>query len=146
MPSLQFDSPRDYDPATKQQLARAMGQTYSRIMQAAVELVTVSIHDLGGGVWRCTNDEPVEAAFIMCDVRSGRPAVTRAELAAALIATAAKLGRLRPDQLKVEFTQHPGEDIPPTPRRLQPRLEPRRGVDRNRHTAPPQPSIPWRTP
>jgi phenylpyruvate tautomerase PptA (4-oxalocrotonate tautomerase family) len=111
MPSLQFDSPRDYDPATKQQLARELGQTYSRIMQAAVELVTVSIHDLGGGVWRCTNDEPVEAALIMCDVRSGRPAATRAELAAALIATAAKLGRLRPDQIKVEFTQHPGEDM-----------------------------------
>ncbi len=112
MPSLQFDSPREYDTATKRLIARLMGRTYSRIMQAAVELVTVSIHDLGrGSVWRCTKDEPQEAALIMCDVRSGRPAATRAHLAEALIAICAEHGRLRPDQIKVEFTQHPGEDM-----------------------------------
>jgi hypothetical protein len=49
MPSLQFDSQRDYDTATKQQIAQEMGRAYARIMQAAVELVTVSIHDLGPG-------------------------------------------------------------------------------------------------
>lgn len=112
MPSLQFDSPRDYDTTTKQRIAQEMGQTYSRIMGAAVELVTVAIHDLGrGGVWRCTQDEPEEAALIMCDVRSGRPTETRADLAEALIAICVAHGDLRPDQIKVEFTQHRGDEM-----------------------------------
>lgn len=112
MPSLQVDSPRNYDVATKQLLARELGRAYARIMQAAAELVTVSVHGLGpGGVWRCTDDEPVEAALVMCDVRAGRAAAVRAELAEAVIAVCVQHGDLAADQIKIEFTQHPGEDM-----------------------------------
>ena len=112
MPSLQFDSPRRYDTATKRRIAQQMGQAYSRVMLAPVELVTVSIHDLGpGAVWRCSDGEPHEAALVMCDVRSGRGADTRAELARSLIAICEEHGGLRAEQVKVEFTQHPGDEM-----------------------------------
>ena len=112
MPSLQFDSPRDYDIGTKRLIAGEMGRAYARIMHAAADLVTVSVHDLGrGGVWRCTDDEPDEAALVMCDVRAGRPPSTRAELAEALIAICVAHGQLARHQVKVEFTQHAEDEM-----------------------------------
>ncbi len=112
MPSLQLDAPRSYDVDTKRLLARRMGRAYASIMQTEARLVTVAIHDLGpGGVWRCTDDEPVEAALLMCDVRAGRSAATRAALAEALIGICSELGDLDSAQVKVEFTQHPGDDM-----------------------------------
>lgn len=112
MPSLQLDAPRTYDVATKRLLARQMGQVYSRIMQITPNIITVAIRDAGeGGVWRCTTAEPEEAALLMCDVRSGRTVGARAELAEALIGVCADVGALDPRQVKVEFTQHPGEDM-----------------------------------
>lgn len=112
VPSLQLDAPRRYDVATKQLLAQCMGQVYARIMQVQPHIITVAIHDLGeGGVWRCTGDQPQEAALLMCDVRAGRSSETRAELAEALIAVCGDVGGLDQDSVKVEFTQHPGEDM-----------------------------------
>lgn len=112
MPSLQLDAPRSYDIETKRLLAQRMGQVYARIMQTKPDIVTVVIHDLGeGSVWRCTDQRPQEAALLMCDVRAGRSVETRAELAEALITVCREDGGLDPDRVKVEFTQHAGEDM-----------------------------------
>ena len=112
MPSLQFDAPRAYDAETKRVIARELGRAYARIMQTAPDLVTVAIHDLGqGGIWRCTEREPQEAALVMCDIRAGRTPATRAELAEEIIAICATRGDLQSHQIKVEFTQHPGDDM-----------------------------------
>ena len=70
------------------------------------------IRDVGtGGMWRCTAAAPVPGALPMCDIRRGRPAETRRELAEALIAICADIGELDPASVKVEFTQHGGEDM-----------------------------------
>jgi phenylpyruvate tautomerase PptA (4-oxalocrotonate tautomerase family) len=112
MPSLQLDIPATYDTATKRALAKRLGAVYAAVMQTRPETITVSIHDLGeGGVWRCTDDEPHPAALIMCDIRRGRPVETRAELCRQLIAACEETVGLDPERIKIEFTQHAGDEM-----------------------------------
>lgn len=113
MPSIQIDLPLHADPATKRDLAQRVGAIYGETMKVASDLLTVSIHDLGeGGVWRChESGRPTPSALIMCDVRSGRPAEVRASLAQALIDTCVELFDLERLWIKVEFTQHAGDEM-----------------------------------
>lgn len=112
MPSLQLDAPRTYDIETKRRLARHMGEVCASTMQVAPDIITVVVRDAGeGGAWRCTAAQPEEAALLMCDVRAGRPVETRARLAERLIDVCVEHGDLDPARVKVEFTQHPGEDM-----------------------------------
>jgi phenylpyruvate tautomerase PptA (4-oxalocrotonate tautomerase family) len=86
MPYLQLDVPKHYPVEVKRALAQRLGDSYARIMQTTPELVTVSFRELGqGGVWSCGAGEPEPGAALACDVRRGRPAEQRAELAQALI-------------------------------------------------------------
>ena len=62
-------------------------------------------------MWRCTAGEPVPAALLMCDVRRGRPAATRAELCRRLVAACEEVAGLDPSLLKIEFTQHDGDEM-----------------------------------
>jgi phenylpyruvate tautomerase PptA (4-oxalocrotonate tautomerase family) len=113
MPSLQLDLPVTLDPATKRALAHRVGVIYGETMQVARDLLTVSIHDLGeGGVWRCHQDgPPTPSALVMCDVRRGRPVETRAALAQALIDACVEMLDLDRLWIKVEFTQHAGDEM-----------------------------------
>ena len=112
MPSLQFDLPLHLDDGTKKALARRVGALYAEVMAVQVDLVTIAVHDLGpGGVWRCTDDEPEAAALVMCDVRAGRPAETRADLARRLVEVCVDVCGLPENHVKVEFTQHPGDEM-----------------------------------
>jgi phenylpyruvate tautomerase PptA (4-oxalocrotonate tautomerase family) len=112
VPSLQLIAPATYDAATKRDLAERLGAIYADVMAADLELVTVAIHDLGeGGVWRCGADGAQPAALLECNVRRGRPASTRAELARQLIGACADVLGLDPDRIKVEFTQHAGDEM-----------------------------------
>jgi phenylpyruvate tautomerase PptA (4-oxalocrotonate tautomerase family) len=112
MPSLQIDLPAQLDTATKRLLAKRFGSVYSETMGADPDIVTVSIHDLGeGSVWRCSSGEPTAHALIMCDVRRGRPADTRAALARQLIEICVAVLSLDPLGVKVEFTQHSGDEM-----------------------------------
>ncbi|GAA2274481.1 hypothetical protein GCM10010149_15970 [Nonomuraea roseoviolacea subsp. roseoviolacea] len=113
MPSIQIDLPLDLPASSKQELAARFGQIYAERMAVNADLLTVSIHDLGhGGVWRCHEDgAPTPSALIMCDIRSGRPRETRAALAQALIDTCVDLFELDRLWIKVEFTQHTGDEM-----------------------------------
>ncbi|WP_033292236.1 tautomerase family protein [Amycolatopsis jejuensis] len=113
MPSIQIDLPLRLPPAEKQQLAQRVGEIYGEIMQVGKDLLTVSVHDLGeGGVWRCHDGAPpTPSALIMCDIRSGRPVPTRARLAQALIDACVELFALDALWVKVEFTQHAGDEM-----------------------------------
>jgi phenylpyruvate tautomerase PptA (4-oxalocrotonate tautomerase family) len=112
MPSLQIDLPARLDVATKRLLAKRFGLVYAATMDADPNLVTVSIHDLGeGAVWRCGSGEPEPHALIMCDVRRGRSAETRAALARQLIQICTEVLDLDPSGVKVEFTQHAGDEM-----------------------------------
>ena len=112
MPSLQIDVPARLSVAAKRLLAKQFGSAYAAIMIAEPDLVTVSIHDLGeGSVWRCGADEPQPHTLIMCDVRRGRPVETRATLARKLIEICVDVLGLDPNGVKVEFTQHSGDEM-----------------------------------
>lgn len=113
MPSIQIDLPVLVEPDVKRELARGVGDIYARTMQVNADLLTVSIHDLGaGGVWRChEGSAPTPSALIMCDIRRGRPAETRASLARQLIDLLVNTFALNRNWLKVEFTQHAGDEM-----------------------------------
>ena len=112
MPYLQLDVSQSYSREAKRQLAKRLGEIYALKMQADVSRVSIAIRELtSGGLWRCTAGEPYEAALLMCDVRKGRPAEQRAELAKTLIDACIEILGLRIDQVNVEFTQHTGDEM-----------------------------------
>jgi phenylpyruvate tautomerase PptA (4-oxalocrotonate tautomerase family) len=112
MPYLQLEVNESYPTEKKKLLAQQLGETFSRIMEANVKRVTVSIRELGiGSVWRCTDGEPVPAPLLMCDIRRGRSPEKRAELAKALIAVCEETLGLKADLLNIEFTQHAGDEM-----------------------------------
>jgi phenylpyruvate tautomerase PptA (4-oxalocrotonate tautomerase family) len=112
VPYLQLDVSGQYTLAQKRRLAMRFGKIYSEKMQADIRRISVAVRELGpGGLWRCTNGEPYEAALLMCDIRRGRPSEQRAELAEDLVeACVTELG-LRIEQVNVEFTQHSGDEM-----------------------------------
>jgi phenylpyruvate tautomerase PptA (4-oxalocrotonate tautomerase family) len=103
VPSLQLDVPAVPDPEGQRALAAQLTAIYAEVMEAPPEIVTVVIR--AAGVWR--DGEP--SALLMCDVRRGRTVETRAQLARRL--TAACEAALGVGYVKVEFTQHPGDEM-----------------------------------
>ena len=112
MPYLQLDVPNHYPIEVKRDLARRLGDIFARSMQTTPDMVTVAFRELGeGGVWRCSADEPEPAALLSCDIRRGRPAEQRAELAQALLDACVETLGLRRDRLGVELTQHTSDEM-----------------------------------
>ena len=112
MPHLQLDTTRNYTVATKRALARRFGDLYAQIMQSTPDLVTVTVRELGdGGIWQCTDGDPVEAAVLTCDIRRGRPPEQRAHLAEELIDACVDMLGIEATAVTVEFTQHAGDEI-----------------------------------
>jgi phenylpyruvate tautomerase PptA (4-oxalocrotonate tautomerase family) len=112
VPYLQIDVPNHYPLLQKQRLAKRLGEIYAETMQANVKRISVAIRELAdGGIWRCTEGEPYQAALLMCDIRRGRPAEQRARLAQALIDACIEILGLRVEQINVEFTQHAGDEM-----------------------------------
>jgi phenylpyruvate tautomerase PptA (4-oxalocrotonate tautomerase family) len=109
MPSLQLDAPARYDPETQRARAKRFGAIYAEVMQTRPDIVTVAIRE--ASVWRCGDGEPQPSALLMCDVRRGRPAETRAELSRRLIDACTEVLGLDPQAIKVEFTQHAGDEM-----------------------------------
>lgn len=111
-PSLQLDITADLPEAQKRLLARRMSEEYSQIMGSDPRLMTVVIRTLPpGSVWHCTTEDPVPGTLLMCDVRAGRDRATRERLARRLIDLVAEHGAVDPAHIKVEFTQHSGDEM-----------------------------------
>ncbi len=112
MPYIQIEVTKHYPTKTKQQLAKAIGEAYSKIMQASVRRLTVTIRELGeGSVWRCREGDPAPAAIMMCDIRAGRTKETREMLSKKLIDICNEILDLEINQLNLEFTQHSGDEM-----------------------------------
>jgi len=111
MPYLQLDVPRAYPAEDKRRLARRMGEIYARIMQTDPARVRVGFRELSeGGLWHCTQGEPRPGVVLACDIRRGRTAKQRAQLAEALIQACREMLDL-PGDVLVEFTQHTGDEL-----------------------------------
>ena len=114
MPYLQLDVNGHYPAADKQLLAAKMSETYARLMSVDIRRISVAIRELGdGGVWRIAEAgaDPVPVSVLMLDIRRGRPAELRMEVAKALCAHCVEIFGLREDRLNVEFTQHSGDEM-----------------------------------
>jgi phenylpyruvate tautomerase PptA (4-oxalocrotonate tautomerase family) len=113
MPYLQFDIPGTYSPDIKRRLAERVGQLYAAVMQTNAGIVKVAFRELGSdNLFRCNDAAPaVPVVVIMCDIRRGRPASQRQELATALVALCANELAYPADRIEIEFTQHPGDEM-----------------------------------
>jgi phenylpyruvate tautomerase PptA (4-oxalocrotonate tautomerase family) len=112
MPYLQMDVSHRYPIEVKRGLAQRLGSIYAEVMQTGRNKVTVAFRELAeGSLWRCDVGEPTTAAVLMCDIRRGRPAEQRAQLAEALVAACVEALALPPEALLIEFTQHSGDEI-----------------------------------
>ena len=114
MPYLQLDVNESYPLESKKELALRMSRTYASMMRVDIRRITVALRELGpGAVWRIpeADAEPVPAALLMLDIRRGRSAELRMEVAKALCAHCIEMLGLREDRLNVEFTQHDGDEM-----------------------------------
>jgi phenylpyruvate tautomerase PptA (4-oxalocrotonate tautomerase family) len=114
MPYLQLDVTRSYSVSDKKRLADAMSETYARMMSVDIRRISVAIRELGeGGVWRipAVGEEPTPVSMLMLDIRRGRPAELRMEVAKALCQHCIDILDLQEDRLNVEFTQHDGDEM-----------------------------------
>ena len=114
MPYLQLDLNEHYPTADKRKLARAMSETYARMMSVDIRRISVAIRELGdGGVWRCVEagGDPVPVSVMMLDIRRGRPPELRMEVAKALCRHCVDILGLDENRLNVEFTQHSGDEM-----------------------------------
>jgi len=114
MPYLQLDVNESYPVESKKELALRMSRTYASMMSVDIRRITVAVRELGpGAVWRIpdADAEPVPVALLMLDIRRGRSAELRMEVAKALCAHCIEMLGLREDRLNVEFTQHDGDEM-----------------------------------
>jgi len=114
MPYLQLDTPFKHTAEQKRRLAMRLGEIYSTKMTSNINRLSVAIRELGdGGLWRCGDgpDDPRPAALLMCDIRKGRSAKLRAELAAMLVEACQEILGLEDDNINLEFTQHDGDEM-----------------------------------
>lgn len=89
-----------------------MSEEYSRIMGSDPKLMTIVIRELpAGSIWHCTDEEPVPGTLLMCDVRAGRNRATRHNLASRLIDLIPAHTGVGANDVKVEFTQHSGDEM-----------------------------------
>jgi phenylpyruvate tautomerase PptA (4-oxalocrotonate tautomerase family) len=114
MPYLQLDLNGHYPVAIKQQLAGKMSVTYAQMMSVDIRRISVAFREVGdGNVWRVAEpgSDPVPVAVMMLDIRRGRSAEQRMEVAQALCALCIEMLGLGKDRLNVEFTQHSGDEM-----------------------------------
>jgi phenylpyruvate tautomerase PptA (4-oxalocrotonate tautomerase family) len=112
MPYLQLDTPYACSVSDKRRLAKRLGDIYARRMEADINRVTVAIRVLDeGSLWRCGESEPRPAGLLMCDIRRGRSAEQRAQLANLLLEACRNILGFRDDNLNLEFTQHAGDEM-----------------------------------
>lgn len=114
MPYLQLDVSQAFAVDDKKRLAAAMCTTYASMMSVDIRRISVAIRELGeGGVWRIpeVGGEPVPVALMMLDIRRGRPAELRMEVAKALCLHCKEILGIPEDRLNVEFTQHDGDEM-----------------------------------
>jgi phenylpyruvate tautomerase PptA (4-oxalocrotonate tautomerase family) len=112
MPYLQLDVNGHYPVEDKKRLAAKLCETYANLMSVDIRRISIAIRECGeGSVWRTVDGVPEPVSVLMCDIRRGRSADLRMEVAKALCKDCIDFLGLREDRLNVEFTQHAGDEM-----------------------------------
>jgi len=112
MPYLQLDVNGRYPVEDKKRLAARLCETYANLMSVDIRRISIAIRECGeGSVWRTVDGVPEPVSVLMCDIRRGRSADLRMEVAKALCRDCIDVLGLREDRLNVEFTQHAGDEM-----------------------------------
>jgi phenylpyruvate tautomerase PptA (4-oxalocrotonate tautomerase family) len=112
MPYLQLDVNGPYPVEDKKRLAAKLCETYANLMSVDIRRISIAIRECGeGSVWRTVDGVPEPVSVLMCDIRRGRSADLRMEVAKALCKDCIDILGLREDRLNVEFTQHAGDEM-----------------------------------
>ena len=112
MPYLQLDVNGQYPSEAKARLAQLVCETYASMMSVDIRRISVAVRECGdGGVWRMIDGRPQPVAVLMCDIRRGRSAELRLEVAKSLCRHCIEILGLHEDRLNVEFTQHAGDEM-----------------------------------
>ena len=112
MPYLQLDVNGIVPAADKRRLAERLAGDYSDLMKVDIRRISVAIRECGdGAVWRTVDGQLVPVSVLMLDIRRGRPAELRMDVARRMIAACVEILGLREDRLNVEFTQHAGDEM-----------------------------------
>jgi phenylpyruvate tautomerase PptA (4-oxalocrotonate tautomerase family) len=112
MPYLQLDLNGTYPREQKQRLAQQMADDYAAMMTVDPRRISVAIRECGdGSVWRFVDGTVQPNSVLMLDIRRGRPAELRMDVARKLIAHCVEILGLPPDRVNVEFTQHDGDEM-----------------------------------
>ena len=112
MPYLQLDVNGRYPVEDKKRLAAKLCETYAGLMSVDIRRISIAIRECGeGSVWRTVDGVPEPVSVLMCDIRRGRTAELRMEVAKALCKDCIDILGLREDRLNVEFTQHAGDEM-----------------------------------
>ena len=112
MPYLQLDVNGTFPREKKQHLAQRMADDYAAMMTVDPRRISVAIRECGdGGVWRFVDGAVQPNSVLMLDIRRGRAAELRMEVAKRLIAHCVEILGLPPDRVNVEFTQHDGDEM-----------------------------------
>jgi phenylpyruvate tautomerase PptA (4-oxalocrotonate tautomerase family) len=112
-PYIQLDLPLVLSPASRIEIADQISHLYAHAMGTARDIVSVAFRELGeNGVLRPGRDgRPAPAIVVTCDIRAGRPTETRLHLAEALAELLGTTLGSPPEQVRIYFTQHSGEEI-----------------------------------
>ncbi len=112
MPYLQLDVNGTHDAERKRRLAQRMADHYAAMMSVDIRRISIAIRDCGDdAVWRVVDGEPVPVSVLMLDIRRGRSAELRMQVAQRLIDDCVEILGLSADRLNVEFTQHAGDEM-----------------------------------
>jgi hypothetical protein len=112
MPYLQLDVNGRYASEVKARLARRLCETYSSLMSVDIRRISITVRECGdGGVWRMIDGQPELVSVLMCDIRRGRSAELRLDVAKSLCSDCIEILGIREDRLNVEFTQHAGDEM-----------------------------------
>jgi len=110
MPHLQFEVTERIDRSAVESFADRIAELYAEVMDTGTGHVGVTVRD-GASLALGRADADDRIAFLNADVRAGRTAEQRRELAVAVMEELHERWDVPTENVYVVYTEHPGEDF-----------------------------------
>jgi len=110
MPHLQFEVTERIDRSAVESFADRIAELYAEVMDTGTGHVGVTVRD-GASLALGRADADDRIAFLNADVRAGRTAEQRRELAVAVVEELHERWEVLTENVYVVYTEHPGEDF-----------------------------------